>query len=200
VKIIIAYDNEANPGFRSGWGFSCLVEGEKRVLFDTGGDGAILLYNMAALDAAPKSVHKVVISHNHWDHTGGLSAILRKNSKIEIVYPTSFSDIAEICPGIYSTGTLGTIIKEQSLVVSTERGNLVVTGCAHPGLVTIIEKSRSLGKLHGIVGGFHGFSSLEKLKGFELIAPCHCTKHKQEIREKYPEQFKTVKAGSAIKI
>jgi len=43
MKITIIYDNDAEEGFRAGWGFSCLVEGEKNILFDTGADGPTLL-------------------------------------------------------------------------------------------------------------------------------------------------------------
>jgi len=77
---------------------------------------------------------------------------------------------------------------------------LVITGCAHPGLEKIIEKAGQLGAIYGVVGGFHGFSKLERLQEIELIAPCHCTQHKQEIKQRYPAQFREIKAGSIIEI
>jgi 7,8-dihydropterin-6-yl-methyl-4-(beta-D-ribofuranosyl)aminobenzene 5'-phosphate synthase len=200
MKVTIVYDNEANPGFKSGWGFSCLIETGEKLLFDTGDSGRKLIYNIRQLKVQPENVAKVVISHNHWDHTGGLKEFLRLNNKAEVIHPKSFSKSTEICAGIYSTGTLGVFIKEQSLVVNTEKGNVVVTGCAHPGLENIIEKSRELGEIYGVIGGFHGFSKLEKLRGIKLIAPCHCTKHIQKIRAKYPTEFVEIKAGSIIEI
>ncbi len=200
MKVAIVYDNEANPGFKSGWGFSCLIETGEKLLFDTGDSGRKLIYNLRQLKVQPENVAKVVISHNHWDHTGGLKEFLRLNNKAEVIHPKSFSKSTEICAGIYSTGALGAFIKEQSLVVNTEKGNVVVTGCAHPGLENIIEKSRELGEIHGVIGGFHGFSKLEKLLGIKLIAPCHCTKHIQKIRAKYPAEFVEIKAGSIIEI
>jgi 7,8-dihydropterin-6-yl-methyl-4-(beta-D-ribofuranosyl)aminobenzene 5'-phosphate synthase len=200
MKVIILYDNNANPGLKSGWGFSCLVQGTGNILFDTGDSGEKLIYNFEKLGIDPKGVDKVVLSHNHWDHVDGLEGFQKFNSKAEVVHPTAFSQPTEISSGIYSTGALGTIPKEQSLVAKTEKGNIVVTGCAHPGLENIIERSRELGEIYGVVGGFHGFSKLEKLQEIELIAPCHCTQYKQEIKQRYPAQFREIKAGDIIEI
>ena len=200
MKITIVYDNEANAGLKSGWGFSCLIEAKEKILFDTGDNGENLIYNLRQLNIQPGSVAAVVISHNHWDHTGGLKEFLKLNNNAKVFHPKSFSKPTEISPGIHSAGALGRLIKEQSLIVNTEKGNLVITGCAHPGLENIIEKAGQLGKIYGVMGGFHGFSRLEKLQGIELIAPCHCTQYKQEIKERYPAQFREVKAGSVIEI
>jgi len=200
VKITIVYDNRANPGLKSGWGFSCLIEDKERILFDTGDSGKKLIYNMKQLNIVPETIDKVVISHNHWDHTGGLKDFLRLNKNATVFHPKFFSKPTEISPGVYSTGALGGLIKEQSLVANTEKGNLVITGCAHPGLENIIEKSRELGEIYGVVGGFHGFSKLEKLQRIKLIAPCHCTKFSQKIRARYPHEFRQIKAGNVVEI
>jgi len=200
MKITIIYNNEANAGLKSGWGFSCLIEDKEKILFDTGDDGEKLIYNMKQLNVEPKDIDKVAISHNHWDHNGGLKEFLKLNGNAKVFHPKSFSKPTEISPGVHSTGALGKLIKEQSLVVNTEKGNLVITGCAHPGLEKIIEEARQLGTIYGIAGGFHGFSKLEKLQGIKLIAPCHCTKYKQEIKQRYPAQFREIKAGDIIEI
>ena len=78
MKIIILYDNNAHPGFESGWGFSCLVESSRRILFDTGDDGQKLIYNFEKANIDPKSVNKVELSHNHWDHVDGLEGLRPK--------------------------------------------------------------------------------------------------------------------------
>jgi 7,8-dihydropterin-6-yl-methyl-4-(beta-D-ribofuranosyl)aminobenzene 5'-phosphate synthase len=200
MKITIVYDNEANAGLKSGWGFSCLIEAKEKILFDTGDSGENLIYNLRQLNIQPENIAAVVISHNHWDHTGGLKDFLKLNNNAKVFHPKSFSKPTEIFTGVHSTGALGTLIKEQSLVVNAGKGNVVITGCAHPGLENIIERSRELGAIYGVVGGFHGFSKLEKLQKIELIAPCHCTQYKQEIKERYPAQFREIKAGSIIEI
>jgi 7,8-dihydropterin-6-yl-methyl-4-(beta-D-ribofuranosyl)aminobenzene 5'-phosphate synthase len=38
----------------------------------------------------------------------------------------------EIFTGVYTTGELGTWIKEQSLILTTGKGLVIITGCAHP--------------------------------------------------------------------
>ena len=121
MKITIVYDNEANPGLKSGWGFSCLIEAKEKILFDTGDSGEHLIYNLRQLNVQPESVAAVVISHPHWDHTGGLKELLKPNNSAEVFHPKSFSKPTEVSPGGYSTGALGTFIKEQSLVINTEK-------------------------------------------------------------------------------
>lgn len=201
MKITIVYDNEANAGLTSGWGFSCLVETtEEKILFDTGDDGEKLIYNMKQLNVEPKDIDKVAISHNHWDHTGGLKELLKLNNNAKVIHPKSFSKPTEISPGVHSTGALGTFIKEQSLVVNTDKGNVVITGCAHPGLGRIIDEAKQLGEIYGVIGGFHEFSQLGKLEGIQLIGPCHCTQYKQQIKDKYPDEFVEIKAGSVVEI
>jgi 7,8-dihydropterin-6-yl-methyl-4-(beta-D-ribofuranosyl)aminobenzene 5'-phosphate synthase len=201
MKLTIVYDNESEPGLKSDWGFSCLIEDAKKILFDTGADSEILLYNMKQLKINPKDIDIVVLSHNHWDHTGGLKGFLEANeNRAKIYRPRDFSKPTKISQGAYSTGALGMLIKEQSLIVNTKKGNIVIAGCAHPSLGKIINKAKQLGEIYGIIGGFHGFSKLEKLEGIELIAPCHCTQYKQEIKERYFTNYKEIKAGSIIEI
>ncbi|MFP4027901.1 MAG: MBL fold metallo-hydrolase [Candidatus Brocadiia bacterium] len=83
IRITIVYDN--NPykkGLKTAWGFGCLVEGlEETILFDTGGEGDILMDNMKKLHVDPDDVDAVVISHIHQDHCGGLPAFLKHNHR-----------------------------------------------------------------------------------------------------------------------
>lgn len=143
MKLTTIYDNEVYPeasatGLTSEWGFSCLIEvSGERILFDTGGDGSILLRNMERLGIDPKDPATIVLSHEHWDHTGGLSDLLRTNHDAEVCLLASFSESfkdkienpvvevrepAKICDRVYTTGELGTAIKEQSLVLETSYG------------------------------------------------------------------------------
>jgi 7,8-dihydropterin-6-yl-methyl-4-(beta-D-ribofuranosyl)aminobenzene 5'-phosphate synthase len=63
-------------------GFSVLVSFEKagrthRVLFDTGLSPDGVVENMRRLDLTPKDVEVIVLSHGHFDHTTGMSGIVR---------------------------------------------------------------------------------------------------------------------------
>lgn len=232
IRLSIIYDNRVyGEGFESAWGFSCMISGaEDTILFDTGGDGKILMKNMERLNIDPRSVDGIVISHFHWDHTGGLGAFLEKNSDVTIFAPGSFAgelkkgfeesgpeviavgDPIEICGGIYSTGELGRSIKEQALVVYTDRGLIVLTGCAHPGIVEIIEKARSIidKDVLLVIGGFHLLDAGEReLQGIisrcralkvHTSAPCHCSGDAaiRLFEKEYGENFIRVGAGRIL--
>ncbi|MDI6889171.1 MAG: MBL fold metallo-hydrolase [Methanocellales archaeon] len=213
MRITIIYDNELHvPKLKSGWGFSCLIENEKKVLFDTGWDCAILQSNLKALDINSRDIDIIVLSHDHWDHIGGLAWLLDANPDVEVYVPSSFSkrlkdeiisraELTEvdgptkICDRIYTTGVLGTSIKEQSLVLKTKEGMIVITGCAHPGLSAILDKASSFGHAYGVIGGFHGFDDYDVLNDTSLIVPCHCTARKSEIARRFPDTYKKDGAG-----
>jgi 7,8-dihydropterin-6-yl-methyl-4-(beta-D-ribofuranosyl)aminobenzene 5'-phosphate synthase len=105
-----------------------------------------------------------------------------------------------ISQNIFTTGELGSFIKEQSLTVKTNNGLTVITGCSHPGLEHILRTALKFGEVDEVVGGFHGFSQLEALRGMKLIAPCHCTRLKREILKLYPESSLRCSAGCIIEI
>jgi 7,8-dihydropterin-6-yl-methyl-4-(beta-D-ribofuranosyl)aminobenzene 5'-phosphate synthase len=235
LRLTIVYDN--NPykeGLETGWGFSCLIEGtERTILFDTGMDGSLLLANMGKLGIAPEKVEIVVLSHIHGDHVGGLSRFLERSSRPVTVYlPKSFpenfkagvkargakvvevDEAVGICERVYSTGELGQTIKEQSLVIRTAEGLVVITGCAHPGVVHIVEKARELfGKnVYLVMGGFHlgGVSQaalrqiVDTIQGFgvKLVAPCHCSgdSARKMFAEAYGEDFIRVGVGKSLEV
>jgi len=111
---------------------------------------------------------------------------------IPVIQPT------QIAEDVFSTGELKGI--EQSLALSTDKGVVVVTGCSHPGVGTIIDTASQFGKLYGIIGGFHGFSDFDRLRGLSLICPCHCTQYKSELRELFPEQYIACGAGLELEL
>ncbi len=217
MKVTIVYDNNAKDGLNSGLGFSCLIEGEKNILFDCGDKGKELIENMKKLRIEPSSIDIIVLSHDHWDHTGGLDMLLDLTDNVTVVIPVSFSDetkdiikgradvieideARKISSGIYTTGELESddSPNEQSLIIKTKNGVVVITGCSHPGVGKIIKKAQEMGNVHRIIGGFHGFSDFSLLKDIEILSPCHCTKHIDEIRKLYPKNFREIKAGSVI--
>ena len=213
MKITIVYDNEVKyPELKADWGFSCLIEAKDtpKILFDTGATGSILLHNMTKLDIDPATINTVVISHPHHDHAGGLPAIMEANKDIELYLPQSFtgsvlsmnmtkvSEPVQICPNIFSTGELGGI--EQSLVINTSKGLLVVVGCSHPGVGNILDAASGFGKVYGIVGGFHGFNEFDRLEPVSLICPCHCTQYKSEIKHMFKDRCLECGAGMVIEL
>ncbi len=220
LLIKVVYDNEVLVSeARPSWGFSCVVDvGEKRVLFDTGWDGSILLHNMRVLGIAPLSIDVIAISHMHWDHMGGLPAMLQLDKRFEVYVPQSFSQNlkreissraslhevgkgpVKIVDGVYSTGELGRGLLEQSLVVESEKGLVVISGCAHPGVGAILERSKELGKVIGLVGGLHGFREFWLLEDLEIIMPCHCTQHKLAIHELFPSKCMKCGVGAEISL
>jgi len=78
LKITVLSDNiAAAAGVRGEHGLAFLIEaGTRRLLFDTG-QGLVLADNAHALGVALGAVDTVAISHGHYDHTGGLAAVLR---------------------------------------------------------------------------------------------------------------------------
>jgi len=209
LKVTIIYDNETwQPGLEAAWGFSCLVEANgQRLLFDTGGKGEILLQNMKTLNLDPGSISEIFISHEHWDHLGGLAELLRLNRNVRVYLPRSCSRPLEarevisvempleISENFFSTGELPG--EEQSLAVKTEKGLAVICGCSHPGVGTILQAASRFGRVSALIGGLHGFQEYELLADLELICPCHCTQHQAEIMARYPE---TAVSGGAGKV
>lgn len=208
MHVTIIYDNTVyERGLKSDWGFACLVEpdGGRRILFDTGTDGGILLHNMEQLDIDPASIDEVFISHAHFDHTGGLSAFLGKNSKVNIYLPSSMSgrsapdnvtfidEAAELHDGVYSTGELSGV--EQSMVCCTDKGMVVIVGCSHPGVDTIIDAASRWGRPYAIIGGLHGFKRFESLSDLDLVCACHCTQYRSDIEAFCGEKYDGGGAG-----
>jgi 7,8-dihydropterin-6-yl-methyl-4-(beta-D-ribofuranosyl)aminobenzene 5'-phosphate synthase len=234
ITIRIIYDNnQFNSQLKAEWGFSCFITGtQKTILFDTGGDGSTLLSNMKKLKITPEQVDLIFLSHIHGDHTGGLLEFLKKNHKVKVFLPQSFpsafkkeitalgtqyievKEPIEICKNVFSTGELGTSIKEQSLIIKTEKGLVIITGCAHPGIVNIVKKAKKLlnQNICLVLGGLHLLGSskevIEKIvyefkkMGVEKVAPCHCSSELcQNIFEnKYGQGLIKLGVGGGVEI
>ena len=232
LTITVIYDN--NPykqGLETDWGFSCLITGtEKTILFDTGGDGELLLGNMEKLAIAADSIDTIVLSHIHSDHTGGLRSFLQKNPQITVYLPKSFperfkDDIRnyqanlieveqslKICEDVYSTGQLGIWIKEQSLIVRTDKGLVIITGCAHPGIVKTVNTAKELLKddILLVMGGFHlewaSAGKIEKIisdfkqSNVRYVGPCHCSGDKARtlFQKHFGKNYINIGAGKVI--
>lgn len=233
VTITIVYDNNLyKEGLRTAWGFSCVIRCEKTILFDTGGNGTILLENMKKLNVDPGEIDIVVLSHIHSDHVGGLLKLLEINHNVTVYLPKSFPEgfkeeierygarIVEvqeplkIFDGVYSTGEMVYWVREQSLIIKTERGLIVVTGCAHPGVVNIVKRAKDLLKSNVllVIGGFHLIghdeSSIRKivsdLKNLDVkyVAPCHCSGDlaRKLFKEEYGDRYINAGVGRMITV
>lgn len=234
IQMTIVYDNNPyDERLEIDWGFSCFIQGlEKTILFDTGANGQILLSNMKKLGIQPEEIDLVILSHAHRDHTGGLEALLSQNSKFEVWLPNFFSSnfkervqrkgakivevdtFQKICEGAYTTGVIEGWIKEQSLIIDTAKGLIVMTGCAHPRITKILALAKELLKkdIYLALGGFHlaGFDKgeikeiIERFRalGVKKVGPCHCSGDiaRKLFAEEYKDDFLMIGAGAKIKV
>ena len=234
LTITVVRDNyPCADSLKPAWGFSALITGSQRtILFDTGSDGALLLENMARLQIEPSCIDIVVLSHIHGDHTGGLTGFLKANAHVDVHLPGSFParvkevvrrygatvvEVAgpqEICPNVHTTGIMGRLVKEQALIVRTQRGLVVLTGCAHPGVVRIVERVRSLypESILLVMGGFHlewatagkvaKIIAAFKSHGVQYVAPTHCSgeRARQSFRQHYGGGYIEAGVGKIISL
>lgn len=234
VSITILYDNYQNtPGTKNDWGYACLIKGtEKTILFDTGTKPGILLHNYKTLKLDPALGDLVILSHDHGDHTNGMWAMLEKNSKRKVYIPQSFvkkftpgiekvkatpvsvDKPVQVCNNVYLTGEMGEGIKEQSLVIDTSKGLVVITGCSHPGIVNIVKRAMKVGKkkVYLVFGGFHLMRKTEtelkaiidefKKLGVQKVGATHCTGDLaiKRFKEAYGENYIPMGTGKVVTI
>ncbi len=179
MKLKILFDKEAiSDKFKTGWGISCLIDED--MLFDTGENFEWLLENSKLMGVDLEKIRKVFISHEHWDHTGGLWDFLRINRNITVYGCFSsgkefkervrklganlieVKQILQIGDALYSTGEFlssykGVNLAEQSLIIGKGNKVVLICGCCHPGLPKIIEKVKdAFGKdIYCVLGGLH---------------------------------------------
>ncbi|NLH41473.1 MAG: MBL fold metallo-hydrolase [Planctomycetes bacterium] len=232
LTITIVHDNYPwAEGLKTAWGFAAHIAGARRnILFDTGSDGSLLLENLDRLRIDPAGIDALVLSHVHADHAGGLAGLLQANPHVEVYLPASFPDRVkdlarrggagvtevvgplQICENVHTTGLLGRRIQEQALVIRTDRGGVVLTGCAHPGIVPVVEAAKRLCGQDPllVMGGFHlewamsgkidriiaAFRDL----GVRYVAPTHCCgeKARQRFEECFGPQFIPVGVGKVL--
>jgi 7,8-dihydropterin-6-yl-methyl-4-(beta-D-ribofuranosyl)aminobenzene 5'-phosphate synthase len=232
INITVIYDNNTfKEELGTAWGFACVITGlEKTILFDTGGDGSLLMENISKLGIDPNSIDLVVISHEHWDHVGGMDSFLEKNHNVSVFalesFPQDFKQMVsshgakiieiektkEICQGAHSTGQLGTSIKEQGLIIRTDKGIILITGCAHPGIINMALKTKELfnENILFVMGGFHLNAVSNKdindiikaLKDLQVkyAGPCHCTGDNARVlfAEQFGDKYVNIGAGRVI--
>ena len=237
LTITIVYNNIAHDArLDTPWGFGALIEyGDQQVLFDTGGDSPTLLANMEILGHDPSTIQKVVLSHIHDDHIGGLYGLLETGVRPTVYVPPSFpyslqssvgeiTDLVEVTPGqeiaegMLTTGEMPTpdyaSLVEQSLVIKSRGGLVVITGCAHPGIVEIVRRAKELSDepVFLAMGGFHLGDRTEgqiaailaDLRQLEVqqVAPSHCTGSDAIVMfaQEYADRFIRSGVGTVLTI
>lgn len=240
-KISILYDNVCSrDDLQGGFGFSCYVEWNgKKILFDTGGKRDVFFQNAQTLDIPLEELTSVVFSHHHWDHTAGIDELLKivpENTTVCLPEPFSTSVSKKIPENrvqlkkveqldqidaevsllvLKGSYWFCTSIYELSLLLHTAKGIVIITGCAHPGILKIIEKTKELfsdQKIHLVLGGFHLHRSwsctsakvVQKFKelGVEKVAPCHCAGQTaiQQFKEVFEEDCIDTETGTVIEV
>lgn len=274
-RITVLCENSVgpHPGTLGEHGFAALIEpsaGEP-LLFDTG-QGLTLLHNAARMNKDLGKVRKVVISHGHYDHTGGLLPLLDACGPKQVCghsgifssryrvrdtgesYPISIpasredlevagatfdlsNEFRSLDPGIYLTGEvprvtyfetgdqglysdsagqeIDTTPDDQSLVLETDKGLLVILGCCHAGLINTLEHIAHVTcrrDVYAVIGGTHlGFCGQDQLEmtiaaitrwGIHKIAAGHCTGFAASARlsREMPKKFQSAMVGYTLEV
>jgi 7,8-dihydropterin-6-yl-methyl-4-(beta-D-ribofuranosyl)aminobenzene 5'-phosphate synthase len=115
---------------------------------------------------------------------------------------------------IFTTGEISGAIPEQAIAIEIDQGVVILTGCAHPGIVTIVEHIQDMfGKpVYLVLGGFHLkdkspdeisaiVQAFRRLK-VERAGPCHCTGEQAiaAFAKEYGENFVQIGTGTIIEI
>ncbi|MCX5808140.1 MAG: MBL fold metallo-hydrolase [Proteobacteria bacterium] len=236
MEIKILFDSKRRSRkFLIGWGVPYLIE--NRILFDTGEDSGCLFNNMDHMGVKINDIETIVISHDHFDHTGGLWDVLQAKPGLDVYICPGFSrefknkaksygcnlievdSFTRIADNIHTTGQIEATygldyIAEQSLVLDTDKGLTIVTGCAHPGIINIVERVKENAKkdIHLVMGGFHLLDeSVEKIikinnkfneLGVQYVGPAHCTGEDaiKIFKESYRENLIDIQVGRTIEV
>jgi 7,8-dihydropterin-6-yl-methyl-4-(beta-D-ribofuranosyl)aminobenzene 5'-phosphate synthase len=187
---IIAQGSSKLDRQREQWGLSVLIDDD--VLFDTFANGPTLEKYFHAHRIHVGTIRHIIISHDHWDHTGGLWWVLEQNRDCAVYVcrktaPALKERIIDcgarlveversiaVKEGVHTTGEIdgvyaGTPIVEQALLLRNRDTLAVVTGCSHPGLHPILVRAGLLfqDRVDMILGGLHlmntGAADLEKM-------------------------------------
>ena len=232
---VIAVGSTKWERFIRRWGVSFLI-GED-VLFDTFGDPGLLLRNMRKFNIDSARIKHIVLSHDDWDHVSGLWYLIRERKDIIVYICPGFKQeikdkislfgvkvievggVTRIKDDIYSGGEFygeseERKIYEQSVVIKTADGLVVICGCAHSGVVKIVRdvKEGFQARVCLLIGGFHlkdntdeaNRNIIQKLQelGVRRVAPMHCTGRRatDAMREAFGNDFIQAKVGSNIEI
>jgi 7,8-dihydropterin-6-yl-methyl-4-(beta-D-ribofuranosyl)aminobenzene 5'-phosphate synthase len=247
TRLTVLVDDRADAlGLAAEHGLALWIEHDgHKILFDTGASGRVLLANATALGIRLEEAEAACLSHGHYDHTGGLGALVPRLRGARLyAHPAAFGpryarsstgwrsigiglsrgaleaagihvhlseEPQEVCPGACLTGEVARDAQfvpqtphlwadgpsgrqadpfhdDQALVLRGEDGPLVVSGCAHAGIINHCRAAARLmddERLRAVVGGFHLVSgppqlvqrTIEALRDLDVgaVHPGHCT-------------------------
>lgn len=274
-RITVLCENSVGPisGTLGEHGFAALIEpaGGEAILFDTG-QGLTLLHNARRMNKNLSAVAKVVISHGHFDHSGGLLPYLQEFGPRQVYGHTGIfapryrvkdtgecfpiglphgkemlekagatfdlsTAFRELAPGVHLSGEvpratafetgdqglycdctgqeLDATIDDQSLILETDKGLVIVLGCCHAGLINTLEHIAYMtGRrdVYAVIGGTHlAFCSQEqtgktvqaiKEWGIRKIAAGHCTGFAASARlsRELPREFQVALVGYTLEV
>ncbi len=233
MKITVLNDNCAGNGCLAEHGLSFLIESDITLLFDTG-PSDVIFRNAKVLGIDLSSIKTIVLSHGHYDHTGGLPYFggqdlichpfvfnkhLKKLDGKDIGSPLSLDEATAkfnlklnkepfwLSEKVVFLGEIPRLnnfessytnfqdkwgnddfIKDDSAIaIKTDKGLVVVSGCAHSGICNIVDYAiRVTGEsnIYAVVGGFHlkdtcpqTIKTVEYLQSINVkkVIPSHCT-------------------------
>jgi len=230
----VLYDNNALvEGTTADWGFACILQGpNETILFDCGAQADVLVHNSRLLGIDLNQIDVIVLSHIHGDHTGGLDAVLKRNPGVEVYVPASCPETfiehiaanngapvrvgppRKIRDHVYLSGEMGDQIHEQSLILDTKDGSVVLTGCSHQGITSILRLAKKIvpNEIALVVGGFHllrhSDDQIEQIirefrtLGVQRCGPTHCTGDAAitHFKDEYKSDFVPVGVGKTFAV
>ena len=233
LEIRVIYDNtSAQPGIQEDWGYAALVDFRgHRILFDSGTKPDLFLTNLSKMQIDPASITQAMISHEHRDHRSGIYKLYPLHRRLTTHFldrfpaeafaeaeqvgmtPRRVSGPMQLAPGLWTTGAIEGDPPEQSLVIETSKGLVLMTGCSHPGIVKIVqtvEKQRGVDSIRMLIGGFHLFragadeidvmGNRLRALGVRRIVPAHCTGDlaKEKFAALWKDDYGTAGAGKRL--
>ena len=147
--------------------------GGARILFDAGPDPAVLRRNAERLGVDLGGADFAVVSHAHGNRTGGLRLLaslkpglrmyvppdegLRRYIESLGLEPVCVNSTVEVARGVYVVKPLYGPPLEVALAIRTSRGLVVLVGCSHLGVVSILRQAAgdTGARPHIVLGGFH---------------------------------------------
>ena len=206
ARVTVLVDEIAKRPLKGQYGLSLYIETDKwRAIFDTGQSADVLAWNASRLGIDLSKVDFVVLSHEHFDHVGGLGALqalkgvpvylpggsnwrLEKTVESVGLKPVRLLSGKEVAPGAFVTSQQYGPPYEHALIVNVGGlGGVLIVGCSHPRASRMAAKAaHDTGlAIRYVIGGLHLAWSpesevrteLEALKniGIANLVPLHCS-------------------------